>query len=442
MAANGIDLELHLGKRRVARICGDSSNPKLIWDSEWLATGFPLSPSLAWGSGAVPGGPVVRNFFENMLPEGRAFDHLLEYAQISRSNVLALALRLAGDLPGAVRLSAPGAPELESEASEVLFRPISELELERRVRRLAVEPIEVWDGRPRLSVAGMQPKLNLLELDGELGLCEGGRIASDRILKFSSEASSTLLLNECLTMRLAGATGWGVAPVRLRRIGAVRALEVIRFDRRLILDADGPRILRTHVIDGCQALGLPSSFKYERNFGDGRDVRHIRDGVSFGKLFALQRFSPNPNAFEENLFDWMLYSIIVGNSDAHGKNISFFMGPRGLEVAPWYDLIAVALMPGVEHSLAMAVSDVFDLDGLHALQVLETADELGRSRSWAQRRLERMLNRLSSGLAHAVDGVEADGTEETHFKRTWLEFVEKRIEYWRSECRIMPEITI
>ena len=26
-------------------------------------------------------GSAVRNFFENMLPEGTAFDHLLEYAQ-------------------------------------------------------------------------------------------------------------------------------------------------------------------------------------------------------------------------------------------------------------------------------------------------------------------------------------------------------------------------
>lgn len=436
---SGIDLQVLLGDVPVARIQGPSNDPSLVWEPDWLATGFPLSPCLPWGAKTYPVGATLRNFFENMLPEGSAFENLLDYAQVSRSNVLALALRLGVDLPGAVRLRTAGSVESESVAA---FRPIAESELEDRVRRMAQVPIDIWDGRPRLSVAGMQPKLNLLEMNGELGLCEGNRLVSDRILKFSPQKSPTLLLNECMTMRLAESTGWDVAQVRLRRIGSVRALEVIRFDRRLVVDAEGPRVLRTHVIDGCQALGLPSRFKYERNFGDGRDVRHIRDGVSFGKLFALKSFAAYPDDFVENIFDWMLFTVIIGNSDAHGKNISFFMGSQGLEPTPWYDLIAVALLPGLEHSLAMAVSDVFDLDGLHALQVLETADELGRPRTWAQRRLERMLNRLSSALPNAVDGVESDGAEEAGFKRTWREFIEKRIDYWRGECRIMPEITI
>lgn len=41
-------------------------------------------------------------------------------------------------------------------------------------------------------------------------------------------------------------------------------LFVQRVDRR----EENGRVARLHVIDGCQALGLSVSMKYERNYGD------------------------------------------------------------------------------------------------------------------------------------------------------------------------------
>lgn len=147
---------------------------------------FCLRPSLPWEVNGLPqSGAAVRHFFENMLPEGTAFDHLLEYAQISRSNSIGLALHPGNDLPGAIRLRTEN--QLLQGHPDV-FRIIAEDELDDRIGRMSAVPIDVWDGKPRLSVAGMQPKLNLLELNGHLGLCDGDRLASDRILKFSSAA--------------------------------------------------------------------------------------------------------------------------------------------------------------------------------------------------------------------------------------------------------------
>ena len=155
---------------------------------------------------------------------------------------------------------------------------------------MSAVPIDVWDGKPRLSVAGMQPKLNLLELNGHLGLCDGDRLASDRILKFSSAARPLLLLNECMTMRLAAAAGWPTAKAGMRQVGVHQALEIMRFDRQAVAGTDGNMVVkRRHVIDGCQALGLPSAYKYERNYGDGRDVRHIREGANLFKTFGLAK---------------------------------------------------------------------------------------------------------------------------------------------------------
>lgn len=192
---------------------------------------------------------------------------------------------------------------------------------------MSAVPIDVWDGKPRLSVAGMQPKLNLLELNGHLGLCDGDRLASDRILKFSSAARPLQLLNECMTMRLAAAAGWPTAKAGMRQVGVHQALEIMRFDRQAAAGTDGNMVVkRRHVIDGCQALGLPSAYKYERDYGDGRDVRHIRDGANLLNLFGLASDADNPQAFINNLYDWVLFFIVVGNADAHAKNISFFSG--------------------------------------------------------------------------------------------------------------------
>ena len=174
---------------------------------------------------------------------------------------------------------------------------------------MSAVPIDVLGtANPRLSVAGMQPKLNLLELNGHLGLCDGDRLASDRILKFSSAARPLLLLNECMTMRLAAAAGWPTAKAGMRQVGVHQALEIMRFDRQAVAGTDGNMVVkRRHVIDGCQALGLPSAYKYERNYGDGRDVRHIREGANLLKLFGLASDADNPQAFINNLYDWVLF---------------------------------------------------------------------------------------------------------------------------------------
>jgi serine/threonine-protein kinase HipA len=77
----------------------------------------------------------------------------------------------------------------------------------------------------------------------------------------------------------------------------------------------GQSIQRLHCIDGCQALGLGVSMKYERPYGDTRDVQHIRDGASLPKLFTLiDAASPNPAADGLALLRWIIFQILIGNT--------------------------------------------------------------------------------------------------------------------------------
>lgn len=124
------------------------------------------------------------------------------------------------------------------------------------------------------------------------------------------------------------------------------------------------------------------------------------------------------------------------------RRTSVFCRANGIRPAPWYDLLSVVLVPDVSRQLAMSVSDEFEWDQLHALQLLELADEIGRPRSWAQRRLERLLDHLAKALPQAAAAVIPQNAEESDFQQTWMKFIDERIQYWRNEASMMPKIKI
>jgi serine/threonine-protein kinase HipA len=107
-------------------------------------------------------------------------------------------------------------------------------------------------------------------------------------------------------------------------------------------------------------LGLSVGMKYERAYGDGADVAHLREGVNFPKLFSLIDQSPLPAVDRLGLLRWAIFQVLLGNTDAHGKNVSFFCDERGLRLAPAYDLVCMkALDAGFGDNYAMAYGDAF-----------------------------------------------------------------------------------
>jgi serine/threonine-protein kinase HipA len=139
-------------------------------------------------------------------------------------------------------------------------------------------------------------------LDGDRMLLVEGELASTHILKPQpmTQRLPMLVANEHFGMSLAARLGLAAAPVSILRVPDP-VLMVERFDRVRVPHG----VRKVHIIDGCQALNLPVSYKYEPNFGSGPDVRDIREGISFA-----------------------------------GKNVSFFCRPEGLALAPFYDLMA------------------------------------------------------------------------------------------------------
>src|ERR1039458_8453737 len=112
-------------------------------------------------------------------------------------------------------------------------------------------------------------------------------------------------------------------------------LLVERYDRTYRQTAEGDPVLeRIHQEDFCQALGIASETKYQKE-----------GGPSLKQCFALLReVSNSPVVDLARLLDAVIYNYLVGNNDAHGKNFSLLYrgtGTPNLEISfsPLYDVV-------------------------------------------------------------------------------------------------------
>jgi len=374
---------------------------------------FPLSPHIPLAGDASRAG-VVHRFLANLLPEGRALEVASVMYQMSKDNTYGLIRMLGKEPVGALSFLAEDDQQDDTERAhaaelEPIRREICDEELSARIRERDAVPFPVWDGKVRLSVAGYQDKLQVLAEDGRLFLVDGS-LSSTHILKPETRNPNTpfMVANEHYCMTFAARMGLPVAPVALRRTPEPILL-IKRFDRVVEPSQDNPQramfVRRRHVIDGCQALDLPVTFKYERNFGNTRDVRNIREGVSFEKLFSLTPHLDNPAAAHTFMVRWALLQLLIGNSDAHGKNFSFFVRQTSLEPTPMYDLVSVnAYGEAVEQDMAMAYGDIFRLEEVSAYAMADFAHRTRTRPSLLAREMTRMAKKalkLAPELARA-----------------------------------------
>ena len=335
--AEGLSLKVLLADAEVGHLQVDARQQlRFEYAAAWCKQGFPLSPSLP----LAPEGEwqnAASAFFQNLLPEGQALDDAARALQISKASTFGLLRAMGSEASGAVRILGS-----DRSADAEKRRLVSQPELSARIRERQDVPFSVWDGTVRLSIAGYQDKLAVFEADEQWFMVDGAQRASTQVLKPDPIAPrlAGLTSNEFVCMRLAAAINLPVAPVRLKFVPEP-VLVVERFDRARLADEVVQRI---HVIDGCQALGVPPSLKYERPYGDGRDVAAVRTGATLPQLFGLGRWAATPAAFKLHLLRWVIFQALIQNFDAHAKNISFFWGRQGLQLAPAYDLVSIGVI--------------------------------------------------------------------------------------------------
>lgn len=435
-SANRHSLWLFDASQRVGTIGYDSLEERFsfAYEQTWLAAAnpYPVSPHFPL-SGTDIASNTVRRFLENLLPEGRALDIVSTTHQVSKNNIFGLVRELGSETSGALSFL----PEdVAPDSRPTLRREIPTEELCRRIEERAQVPFAVWDGRVRMSIAGYQDKLPVYVKDNRFYLVEGA-LASTHILKPEplDKRLPGLVANEHFCMRLAARLGLRTAQVSIARVPHP-VLVVRRFDR----EAGDDSVRRFHLIDACQALDLPVAYKYERNFGSGKDVRHIRDGVSFERLFSTAvSYTAQKALTRQALTRWAILQYLIGNADAHGKNVSFFCRADGLAIAPFYDLVSVVQYDGLDHELALAYGDEFKLEDVSPFAWADFAKRAGLQRSFLAREMTRMARAALEQAAQQAAEADYIGDERELVSRI-ADFVAAQAEKLLAMAKPMQKI--
>ena len=322
-----------------------------------------------------------RAFFENLLPEGNLRTQIVRRLGISPENIFALLSELGGDCAGAVRLLPQGQGPREHGG----YRLLSETALTEQLANLPVHPMLADEDGVRLSLAGAQNKLPL-HYDGEHFFVPEKDAPSTHILKTPIERLDNTVVNEAFCMNLAQRTGLKVPVATVVEIGGSAVYLVERYDRRRTDDG----FIRLHQEDFCQALGVASAGKYEKEGGPG-----------FAACFGLLReWSDEPLADVAALLRWALFNFLIGNADAHGKNISFLYADGEVRLAPFYDLISTAVYAGrINNKFAMRMGGRKDPHYLAKSDLEKFAAEIGIGVRGVKRELSRLLAEIEPAAA-------------------------------------------
>ena len=59
----------------------------------------------------------------------------------------------------------------------------------------------------------------------------------------------------------------------------------------------------------------------------------------------------------EQFLKLIAFNILIGNHDAHAKNISLLHTPVGIRLAPFYDILSTQVYPVLDANLAMRINN-------------------------------------------------------------------------------------
>lgn len=361
------------------------------YDLSWVNSPkyHPISLSLPVTADLRISGDVVSNYFDNLLPDTLEIrNRLRQRFSVVGKDAFALLEAIGRDCVGAVQILPVNAKS--SEVGKASARILSEDDVASHLSGLGAFFGDQGEGVDfRISIAGAQEKTALLNFADSWFMPEGV-MPTTHILKpqiglipGSNLDFTKSVQNEWICNKILKAMGFKVANTNIEVFGSHTVLSVERFDREWI---DG-EIYRLPQEDLCQALGYPSSRKYEHD-------KQGNGGPGMADCLSILKKSRKPKEdcstfVKAQLAFWLLAAI-----DGHSKNFSIFIRNGGeYELTPLYDVISV--WPNIGHG-----------DGKIELQKASMAMGVPTSNG-RQRRLNLIQTRHWKCLAESlnIDGL-------------------------------------
>jgi serine/threonine-protein kinase HipA len=313
---------------------------------------------------------------------------MAQRANVAVNDVFALLAHFGRDVAGACSIFEDGSTPASREPQAARY---GASELEQEIDELPDRPLALHDDS-ELSLAGLQNKILLVALgNGDWARPIHG-YPSTHILKTDDLRYPGLIDAEAACLQLARAAGLTNISTDLRDFGETRCLIISRFDRRE--GAEGPPE-RIHQEDLCQATGTDPTdargrTKYERAGGPG-----------FKALAELlSEHAPDAGEQLDKLVDVMTFNVLIGNADAHAKNLALLHEPLGsVTLAPLYDTVPTMLWPKLRADSAMSVA------GVRSLEEISVDDLAIEATSWRypRDRAHELAGRLIERVAAAAE---------------------------------------
>jgi len=282
-------------------------------------------------------------FLRGLLPEGRHLQAAAAAANVTTSDTYGLLVRYGRDVAGAMVITRH---DQEPDRGRWAMEPYGDVALEQAIANLNSDNPLVHDDS-ELSIPGLQNKL-LLVRDPSGGWARPvGGMPSTHILKIEDPRYPGLIEAEMAATQLAQDIGLTTTNPALAATEPTPCIVVERFDR---VEIDGV-VERVHQEDACQALGVA------HEGARGRRKYQSAGGPGFAQVAGLlDSHADNPAHQVGLLARYMTLTCLVGNADAHGKNIGLLHDKTGsTELAPMYDIVPTALWPKLRSAPAMSV---------------------------------------------------------------------------------------
>jgi serine/threonine-protein kinase HipA len=335
---------------------------------------------------------IVFPFIENLLPEGEVRTLIQKQHKLEEGNFERLIELLGGDVAGAIsfqRVNEKPSSSMNADQQPLGFGELSQLLLNIQDKPFNLQ-VDEKVGK-RLSLAGAQNKLPVIIVDGEY--FEAGSAPSTHIIKPARKDGRyrSIVYNEYICMKAAKLAGIKVANVALVAVDdqdgiEIDALVIERYDRY----EESGVTYRLQQEDLCQIYSIVSSKKYQ-----------VSGGPGFTELFsAISLYSQIPVVDDLEALRRIIFNMVIGNYDAHGKNFSFLTGKNGnINLSPAYDLVSTEAYEDLDKSFAMYMDDLNNLLALKTINFERLFESIGK-------KYNAMPKQLAGFSRAAIDAVQ------------------------------------
>lgn len=279
-------------------------------------------------------GDVVNYYFDNLLPDSELIRQRIQQRFNTPSKkCFDLLSSIGRDCVGALQLLTQ--PKVGN-VKKVQAHPITNNAIANLLKHYQTAPLGMDKDESdfRISIAGAQEKTALLWYQKKWCLPKDTTPTSHIIklpigqIKHAGIDLSESVENEWLCLKILSAYHLPVNHAEIVMFDDVKTLVVERFDRRW--ENNGQWLIRLPQEDLCQALGKPSTLKYESDGGPG--IQAIMN-----VLLGSEKAADDRKMFMKTVFlFWVLGAI-----DGHSKNFSIHIKAQGrYELTPLYDVIS------------------------------------------------------------------------------------------------------